>query len=103
LRHGDASVGGELLGFRHYKRPWDERRGDAFAAWGVRVLLDAGAGVDVRRAWGWTPLMRACNTGALEVARLLVEACADVEATAYERVPGGASELLAFMESRGVR
>lgn len=72
----------------------------------VRVLLDAAANVDARCADGWTPLMRACNAGALEATRLLVEAGADLEAensegyTAYDRIPGNAAALLAFMRSR---
>ena len=75
----------------------------------VQILLDAGANIDARCADGWTPLMRACNAKALDVARLLVEAGADIHAksregyTAYDRIPGDARELLAFMESKGAR
>jgi hypothetical protein len=75
----------------------------------VRILLEAGARVDARCSDGWTPLMRACKTGELEVAALLVGAGADIAAknaegyTAYGRIPGTASELLVCMRSKGGR
>lgn len=45
----------------------------------VRVLLDAGADVDIRDAtWGWTPLMLASNRGNTDLVRLLLARGADV-------------------------
>jgi len=75
----------------------------------VRILLDAGARVDARSVSGWTPLSIACNAGALEAAKLLVAAGADIDAkngegySAYGRIPGTAPELRAFMRSKGAR
>jgi outer membrane protein assembly factor BamB len=53
------------------------RLGDAAR---VRVLLDAGARPDSEGRHGMTPLMQAAFTGHLEVARLLIERGADVNA-----------------------
>lgn len=73
----------------------------------VRVLLAAGANVDVSCASGWTPLMRACNSGWLEAAMLLLDAGADPHAqnaegyTALGRVPGTCTELIALLKASG--
>ena len=43
----------------------------------ARLLLDAGAGKDVRGYNGYTALMFAAENGKVEIAQLLLDACAD--------------------------
>lgn len=73
----------------------------------MRVLIERGADVNARCSSGWTPLMRACNAGDLESARLLMEAGADPTVknlegyTAYGRIPGDRPELAALLRAHG--
>jgi len=46
----------------------------------VKLLLKAGANIDVKSKYGWTALMHASYNGHVDVIRLLLEAGADVEA-----------------------
>jgi len=46
----------------------------------VKILLDAGAEVDIRDEKGSTPLMHACLFGNIEMVKLLLEFHADLEA-----------------------
>lgn len=46
----------------------------------VGLLLDAGADIEQRDLFGWTPLHRVANHGLLQVARLLVARGADLNA-----------------------
>jgi hypothetical protein len=74
-----------------------------FPALVVRVALD------VLACGEWTPFGLACAADALDAARVLVEAGADIDARNKEgytppgRVTGTATELIAFMRSRGAR
>jgi uncharacterized protein len=69
-------------------------------------LLARGADVNARSASGWTALLRACNAGHTEAARILLYAGADpgIENdegyTAYGRIPGNNTELLQLMYYR---
>ena len=71
----------------------------------AKALLEAGAEVNARCGLGWTPLHRACNSGDLPLAQLLVANGADPALRNDEgysplgRVPGNNSDLLAFMRS----
>ena len=48
---------------------------------GVRALLDAGADLEARDVYGWTPLMSAARSNEnAEVVQLLLDAGADLEA-----------------------
>ena len=47
----------------------------------ARLLVEAGAGVDVRQSGGWTPLHAAAANGDLESVELLLDAGADPTAT----------------------
>jgi ankyrin repeat protein len=64
------------------------------------LLLKLGAHVNARSASGWTALMRACNAGELESARILLGAGADATLvndegyTARGRIPGDNMALL---------
>ncbi len=40
----------------------------------VRMLIDAGADLDVQNNWGWTPLHYAIGNGQVEIARMLIGA-----------------------------
>ena len=59
--------------------------GDCPAMWAdpavCRVLIDAGADLHTKDKIGWSPLHYACDSGALDVVKMLVEAGADVRAT----------------------
>jgi ankyrin repeat protein len=57
----------------------------------VKEMLAGGAPVDARNFHGWTPLIIAAKAGNLELARLLIEKGADVNAKAT--VGGGATAL----------
>ena len=60
----------------------------------VSVLIEAGAGVDVRRQRGLTPLYLAAMGGHAEVASVLIEAGADVDAqTDYGSTPLSTARL----------
>lgn len=48
----------------------------------VRLLLDAGANVNVQDSIGFTPLMEAAQQGDKEIVKMLIDAGADVEAKA---------------------
>lgn len=48
----------------------------------VKYLLEAGAEIDAKNVVGWSPLMWASATGAVECVRALVDAGADVNLTA---------------------
>ncbi len=54
-----------------------------WAAWGgrveiVRMLIDAGANVNVQDEWGNTPLHEATSLGRVEIAQMLIDARANV-------------------------
>lgn len=44
----------------------------------VKLLLDAGADIDIRDGWGNTPLTKACEKGYIDAVKLLIEYGADV-------------------------
>ena len=73
----------------------------------VRLLFERGADPNARSGSNWTALMRACNAGCLESARLLLAAGADASVfnnegySAYGRVPRNQPELLALLEATG--
>ena len=46
----------------------------------LKLLLEAGADVNVKNTYGYTPLMKAAFYGKLEVVKLLLESGADIEA-----------------------
>lgn len=74
----------------------------------VALLLASGANVNARDSSGWTPLMRACNAGAFEVALMMLEHGAEPHArndegyTAWGRIPGNCTRLLALFRERGL-
>ena len=47
----------------------------------VKVLIDAGADIEIRDKESWTPLMYACKNGSQPIVKILVEAGAEVRAT----------------------
>jgi ankyrin repeat protein len=82
-----------MLRYDTGRRVWRDVRGTGAVA---RLLLAAGAPVDGRAGDPETPLITAASYGDAEVARVLLEAGADLEATAAEDaggVPGGTALL----------
>ena len=73
----------------------------------IALLLRAGAEVNARSLSGWTALMRVCNAGQLEAARMLLDAGADPAVlndegySAWGRIPGDCRELSRLLEQRG--
>ncbi len=71
----------------------------------TRILIDAGADIEIRRPGGWTPLIDAADGDSEEIVRLLVALGADVFAknddgyTAYMRARMSNTSLLAFLEN----
>lgn len=82
-----------MLRYDTSRRVWRDVSGTRAVA---RALLDAGAPVDGNRGDPETPLITAASYGDAEVARVLIEAGADIEATAAPDaggVPGGTALL----------
>ncbi|MEU9117505.1 ankyrin repeat domain-containing protein [Streptomyces sp. NPDC048483] len=73
----------------------------------VRLLLSAGADVNVRSTSGWTALMRACNADRLDCARVLLDAGAEVGIrndegySALGRTRAANKELIRLLTDRG--
>jgi ankyrin repeat protein len=71
------------------------------------LLLRAGVDVKARCFSGWTALMRACNGGHYEIAKVLIEAGADINIknndgyTAYDRIPANNQKLLKLLKEHG--
>jgi uncharacterized protein len=67
----------------------------------------AGANVNAQCDGGWTPLMRACNAGQTETARLLIQSGADVNTensegyTAYGRTMLRNEVLIRLLKDNG--
>ena len=49
----------------------------------AKMLIAAGADVNVKSNWGWTPLILAARIGHTEIERLLIDAKANVDTTGY--------------------
>jgi ankyrin repeat protein len=65
---------------------------------GIRKLIDQGADLNVREEfYSMTPLLVACNSNYVEVARVLIEGGADIHAKASN---GGTALLFAAMHSK---
>ena len=56
----------------------------------AKMLIDAGADVNVKINWGWTPLFLAASNSQIEIAQLLITAGADVNS----RDPDGTTLLM---------